>query len=328
MTPSNIKLHPFFNKNGQRSDLEIIIKDNNENHYIPVSIINGKEKGKTITLMAGIHGCEYPPIITLQEILKEINPSNLRGRLIIIPIANIGSFYRRSPFIHPDDQKNLNLCFPGSATGSISEKIAHWITQNIIPNTDILIDLHGGDSNEDLIPFSCYYNNENNKENTQIAKKLCEVSNLPFIVSFPYTISSTEPALYAFKQAVQDNIIGLSLEAGKLGNLQNDCVIILKQAIYNILNFTNLYPNTIHKKEKQTFLNGQNYIKAPKKGIFYSNYKSGDFIKQGEYIGHITDIFGNILEEIFSPCSGIILYKIGTPPVNKNETLFCIGYYS
>lgn len=313
---------------GNRQDLEIIFHQDKEHHRLPISIINGKEKGKTVALIAGIHGYEYPPIIALQDILKEITPHNLKGSLIIIPIANIGSFYKRTPFIHPDDQKNLNLCFPGNYSGSITEQIAYWITQNIIPNTDIFIDLHGGDANEDLIPFSCYYNNENNRENTQIAKKLCEVSNLPFIVSFPYTISSTEPALYAFKQAVQDNIIGLSLEAGKLGNLQNDCVTILKQAIYNMLNFTNLHPNITHKAEKQTFLNRQDYIKASEQGIFYSHHKSGNFIRQGEKLGYITDIFGNILEEIFSPCSGIILYKIGTPPVNKNETLFCIGYYS
>ena len=33
---------------------------------------------------------------------------------------------------------------------------------------------------------------------------------------------------------------------------------------------------------------------------------------------------GNLLQKISAPESGMILYKIGTPPVNKGETMFCI----
>ena len=309
----------------RKEDFNIIFNTEKEDHQLPICIINGKEKGVVFTIVAGIHGYEYPPIIALQEILNEINPKKLCGTLIILPIANIGAFYQRTPFLHPEDKKNLNKTFPGSPSGSISEQIANYITQNIIPNTDIFIDLHGGDANEDLVPFVCFYDNPKNLENTKKARQLSEISGLPMIVSYPYTISNKEPALYAFKQAVQLGKVSISIEAGKLGNLQSDNVTILKNAIYNILDFSKIYltEQKIKQKEQKLFTQ-QVYISSPKKGIFYSELKAGDFVRKGENLGYITDIFGRKLTNITTPTQGIILYKVGTPPINEGETLFCI----
>ena len=309
----------------RKEDFNIIFNTEKEDHQLPICIINGKEKGAVFTIIAGIHGYEYPPIIALQEILNEINPQKLCGTLIILPIANIGAFYQRTPFLHPEDKKNLNKTFPGSPSGSISEQIANYITQNIIPNTDIFIDLHGGDANEDLVPFVCFYDNPKNLENTQKARQLSEISGLPMIVSYPYTISNEEPALYAFKQAVQLGKVSISIEAGKLGNLQSDNVTILKNAIYNILDFSKVYFTEQKTKQKeQKLFTQQIYISSPKKGIFYSKLKAGDFVRKGENLGYITDIFGRQLSNITTPTQGIILYKVSTPPINEGETLFCI----
>ena len=309
----------------RKEDFNIIFNTEKEDHQLPICIINGKEKGAVFTIVAGIHGYEYPPIIALQEILDEINPQKLCGTLIILPVANIGAFYQRTPFLHPEDKKNLNKSFPGSPSGSISEQIANYITQNIIPNTDIFIDLHGGDANEDLVPFVCFYDNPKNLENTQKSRQLSEISGLPMIVSYPYTISNEEPALYAFKQAVQLGKVSISIEAGKLGNLQSDNITILKNAIYNILDFSKIYltEQKIKQKEQKLFTQ-QTYISSPKKGIFYSRLKAGDFVRKGENLGYITDILGRKLTNITTPTQGIILYKVGTPPINKGETLFCI----
>jgi predicted deacylase len=77
----------------------------------------------------------------------------LKGTLIVVPIANVGSFYKRTPFVNPSDHKNLNNAFPGSETGTITEQIANYITKQIIPQSDVFLDIHGGDANEDLLPF-------------------------------------------------------------------------------------------------------------------------------------------------------------------------------
>lgn len=313
------------NNPSKRTDLKIPFNEENPHHYIPISVISGKEKEPVFTILAGVHGYEYPPIMAVQELMKEIDPAKLKGTLIILPITNIGAFYERVPYLNPTDKKNLNTVFPGKENGTITEKIANYITKNIIPISDVFLDIHGGDANEDLVPFVCYYDNKDSVEKTKTALKLSEVSVLPYIVSYPYNISKTEPALYAFKQAVQNDIVALSLEAGKLGVNGADEVKMLKESIYNMIGIMKMYSSSPYKKpaSRKTFTK-QTYIKVPISGIFYSKHKAGEYVKKGEDLGYITDEFGNLLQKISAPESGMILYKIGTPPVNKGETMFCI----
>ncbi|SER88489.1 succinylglutamate desuccinylase/aspartoacylase domain-containing protein [Pedobacter rhizosphaerae] len=312
---------------GSRLDTLIAFDKNNELENLPLTLIKGRKQGAVFTIVAGIHGYEYPPIIAVQELLKEIDFNLLQGTLIILPLTNKASFYRRSPFINPLDGKNLNTAFPGSANGSITEKIAYWITKEVIANTDVFLDIHGGDSNEDLLPFVCYYNNQQEAEQTEKARLLSEASRMKYIVSYPYNLKKTEPAKYAFKQAVQDGVVALSVEAGKLGAVQTENVDLIKNAVYNMLNYSGMYNarktvNDVNRK----YLYNQTYVRVAEKGIFYSSVSSGDALTKGQNIGYITNDFGKILHRITAPVSGIVLYKVGTPPVNVGETLFCIGY--
>lgn len=313
---------------GKRIDTLVEFKTDPPYNYMPVTIISGKEKGPVFTIVAGIHGFEYPPITAVQELIKEIDPKKLKGTLIVVPIANVGSFYKRTPFVNPLDGKNLNNAFPGSASGTITEQIANYITKEIIPLSDVFLDIHGGDANEDLLPFICSYNNTLEEKNMFLSHKLSEISGINHIVSYPYTITKTEPSKYAFKQASQDGKTALSIEAGKLGNVQMESVHLIKKAVYNMLNYMKMFNEGTApvKNPSAVYLNNQEYVKADFSGNFHSNLKSGDYIKKGDKIGFISNEFGKVLGDVISPATGVILYKIGTPPVNKNETVFCIGY--
>ena len=294
---------------------------------LPISLIKGKNEGPVFTIVAGVHGYEYPPIIAVQKFMKEIDVKELSGTIIILPIANLGSFYNRTPFINPMDRKNLNNAFPGKSNSSVTDQIANFITNNIISISDVFLDVHGGDACEDLIPFVCYYNDEEQLKQTSMAKKLSENSGFQYVVSYPYNISSTEPAKYAFKQAVQDGKIALSIECGKLGNVQEENVELIVSGIYNMLSTINMHPTETRPHNAIIYRNSQDYIKSSVQGIFYSNLKAGDSVKQNQRVGHTTDEFGNIIEEYTSPKDGIILYKLATPPINIDDTVMCISSY-
>ncbi|MDM8173558.1 MULTISPECIES: succinylglutamate desuccinylase/aspartoacylase family protein [Olivibacter] len=295
---------------------------------LPISVMRGAKSGPIFTIVAGIHGFEYPPIIAVQELMKEIDTKQLTGTLIIIPVANTASFYRRSPFVNPIDHKNLNKSFPGKYDGTATERLAHLISQQVIPNSDVFLDIHGGDANEDLLPFVCYYDRRDKAEQTRVAKRLAEASDFEHIVSYPYTISDDEAALYAFKQAVQDGRIALSIECGKLGTVQVSAVKKIKQAVYNCLKEMDMYTDATKSDLTRTKVhyNRQEYISSHGQGIFYSTLLAGDRVTKGQQLGYITDVFGNKLQDVIAEVPGVILYKVGTPPVNKGETLFCIAY--
>lgn len=295
---------------------------------IPVTFIRGSLKGPTFTIIAGIHGMEYPTILSLLELRREIDPKKLKGNLIIIPIVNQTSFYQRRPFVNPMDSLNLNRVFPGDPKGSITEVMADFISREVFAVTDILLDMHGGDAGEDLIPFMCYYNNKEFEIQTKQSLLLCEASGFNTIVSYPYILQTDKSALYAFKQAVRQGITAFSMEIGKLGNWDRSELVMAKDAIYRMMSALKMYQRKkINPRNTSiTYYDGQTYVSVPVQGIFYSSFQAGDIVHKGTEIGYIADIFGNILNRLTAPKTGIILYKVGTPPVNKGETLFCIGH--
>lgn len=308
-------------------DLELKLDDKEHSVTLPIRVIKGKNEGPVFTIQAGVHGYEYPPIIAVQELMNEIDYSKLKGTLIIVPIANTASFSRRSPFYNPIDGLNLNTAFPGKKNGTITEQIAYQITNTVIPVSDIFLDIHAGDAGEDLLPFICYYNATDYAEQTLEAKRLSENSGFKHVVSYPYTLTKNQPALYAFKQAVQDGKIALSIESGKLGNVQKESVEEIKNSVYLMLKELKMYTKQNLKTVKEVInYNQQAYIKSDVQGIFYSDLKAGDDIKEGQVVGYATDFFGKKIKEFKSPVSGKVLYKIGTPPINMNETVFCIAY--
>ncbi len=293
---------------------------------IPVSIIKGKESGPVFTIVSGVHGFEYPPIISAQELIQELDPALLSGTVVVVPLANPGSFYSRTPFLNPQDNQNLNRVFPGNKNGSVTEKIADYITTTVIKHSDVFIDIHGGDANEDLLPFICYYNNGLMPKQTQKARTLTESSGFKYIVSYPYTLKESQAAKYAFKQAVQDEKVALSIECGKLGNVQDEAVDLIKSGVYNMLAKMGMYQTKKASDGDFIKINKQVYIKSKTQGFFSSDYSSGDQVDKGDVVGYIKDAFGGLISEVVASHSGVILYKIGTPPVNVDETLMCIGY--
>ena len=294
--------------------------------FLPLTVIKGKDKGIVFTILAGVHGAEYAPIIATQKLIKKFEVKRLSGTIIILPITNIGAFYSSTPYVNPIDNLNINRIFPGNKNGSVSEKIAHFIATKIIPVSDIFLDAHSGDANEDLLPFVCYYDNQNYPFQTKMAKELSEYSGFENVISYPYTIKNTEPALYAFKQATQVGKIALSFESGKLGYLQPKAVDRILRGYYRIFDKLEMYEyNALEDKTKFKRLNSPYYIKSKFQGILYSGYKAGDKVLKNNELGFITDEFGKIIERYFASKSGTILYMKGTPPVNIGDTVFSIS---
>ena len=94
-----------------------------------------------------------------------------------------------------------------------------------------------------------------------------------------------------------------------------------------MLHEMHMYPPHTSPHPNRIFLNHQLYTSATKKGIFYSEFKTGDHVEEGEIIGLTTNAFGEVIEEHRSPQKGIILYMLATPPINECDTVACISSY-
>ena len=124
---------------------------------------------------------------------------------------------------------------------------------------------------------------------------------------------------------MQDGKIALSIESGRLGIVEEETVELIEKGVLNMLHEMEMYEQQAPPHPNRIYLNHQLYIRAQEKGIFYSQLKAGDQVNKGEKVGYTTDEFGIVIEEHFAPQTGIILYKLSTPPINAGDTVMCVS---
>lgn len=285
---------------------------------LPAVVINGASSGKTILLTAGIHGAEYTGIQTLVELSNEIRPEDLKGALIIIPIANPTGFRSISPWTVPDDGKNLNRMFPGDENGSLSQKLAHTISQLLQSNVDFYVDLHAGDLYEQLTPY-VYYPGAAAQNIVSAAREAA------LILSVPYRVRSSASS-GAYNSAAILGIPSLLIERGGNGQWSRQEVDNYKADIYRLLShlgltFTNPPSENILQKE----LVAAFYPTAEVDGLWYPSVTAGQCIQKNDLLGEIRDCFGNTLQTCFAKETSIVLYRTTSLSIRKGDPTVAYG---
>ena len=296
--------------------------------FIPITVHHGINKGPVLSLIAGIHGSEYSPIIAMQAMAKTVDPSQLNGTLVIVHIANIPAFTGRTVYFSPNDLKNLNRSFPGSINGTITDRIADVLTNEVIARSDYLVDIHAGDANESLRPsYSAYYAEAGGDKVIKESKRLAIAFGLDTIVQFAGSYKSVNEAIYTSAQAVTLGVPAIDIESGELGIVDNKYIDPIIVGSLNIMRELDMIIGQPKLPTNPLLINSRTRIYSNHDGIFYADPKisAGDYITAGTSLGTITDYHGNTLENIRAPASGVLLILFGTPPVNKGDNIVVIG---
>ena len=123
-------------------------------HLPVVSIRNGE--GPTVVLTGGNHGDEYEGPIALLKLVRTLAPSQVSGRVTVIPALNYAAVMDGAR-VSPIDGVNMNRAFPGRRDGSVTQMIAHFVQHRILPACDALFDIHSGGKTMMFSPFACYH---------------------------------------------------------------------------------------------------------------------------------------------------------------------------
>ena len=295
-----------------------------EGTTIPVTVVHGASDGPVLALIAGIHGYEYPPITALQAIRTQVDPVALSGTIILVHIANMPAFLGRTIYYSPVDDKNLNRMFPGDPDGTISQRIAHILTTEVINQTTYRIDLHGGDGNEALRPY-VYMPVTGNAVFDSKIEGLAVAFGLDHIVMDTGPQHAHGPSLFTDQTAVERGIPAITTETGKSGSNASYWVELAEKGIWNVLRHLDMIPEDEVINTGITWLGDYKVITSPRSGIFRAVTKDGYFVAEDAVVGVLMDFFGNELLTIRAPFSGVVNYVISTPPVNEGEPVAMIS---
>lgn len=299
--------------------------------FIPITVFHGSNEGPVLSLIAGIHGSEYSPILSMQELPALLDASQMSGTLIIVHIANMPAFTGRTIYFGPQDLKNLNRSFPGKADGTVTERIAHALTTHVIKPADYVIDIHSGDGNESLRPsYSAYYAEAGGEEVIRESERIAVAFGLETVVQFGGSYDSVDKAIYTSAQAVTLGIPAMDVESGELGIIDDVFIDPITDGALNVMRELDMIAGDPELPANPLFVAERARIYSEHTGIWYSDplVQTGDYVTEGTRLGHITDYHGNELQTIYAPGSGVLLILFGTPPVNEGDNIVVVGRVS
>jgi predicted deacylase len=302
-----------------------VAKGSDEATRIPITIIHGVRPGPTITLIAGVHGAEYAPIIALQRLRSRLDAKKTAGTIVLVQVANLPSFLKRTIYYGPVDGKNLNRVFPGKADGTLSERIAFTLVDKLFRRTDYLIDIHCGDSNEALVPYVAYYTEHEDPTIVEKSKAMALAFGIEYVKAISGRSKDFNTAVYSTNASFLLGKPTMAVESGELGRTDEASVSRIEQGAFNVLRHLRMLAGVPPKHVKHVFVIRDETIRAKETGIFYPLMPRGSVVQKGAKLGYLTDFFGNRLSEIRAPFDGVVLYILGTPPVSAGEPLVSLG---
>lgn len=294
---------------------------------IPVIVVNGSKPGPSLALIAGSHGTEYASIVALQKLAQAANPMALSGSLIIVPLVNPASFAQKVPHLNPVDGKNMNRYYPGKPDGSQTERSSWAISKQVVEKCDYLIDLHGGDLDENLRRYS-YWANTGKASLDRVSRGMVLAFGLDHIIIQDFRTAPSNGAVTITRYAASIGKPCVTAEAGHAGRTDAADVDVLIQGSMNVMRHLKMLPGDAAPVEHPLWIGHVAVLASETEGVFYPLFGPEAYVSQGMKIGYVTDYFGKKIWDAEAPVSGVIVYIGAVPSMKKGDTVAYIGELS
>lgn len=289
----------------------------------PFTVIRGAADGPHVAVTSGVHPAEYPAIEANIRFARDLDPRALRGTVVSLPLVDVPAFYARTPFVCPIDNKNPNRYMPGSPDGTFTEVMNDAVFRSVMIQADALVDLHGGDMVEALVPFTIYATGGDAAVDAK-SRAMGLAYGLPYLVSSsPVTGGSGGTTIRA---AADAGIPAILTEAGACGLLTEPETHQHETGIANVLRHLGMIDGDPTPPMTPILeLAGMTAVPSPAEGMWYPAVVVGDPVRAGEPIGHIGSIFGETLAELVAPSDGYILYITSSPAMRAGGLTLVVG---
>lgn len=291
---------------------------------IPVTVVHGAKPGPVLSVVSGSHGTEYASIIAVLELGGLLDPAQLSGTVILVPLVNRASFDQKAVHVNPVDGKNMNRFYPGRMDGSQTERASFLMTKQVVEPSDHLIDLHGGDLDESLRPYS-YWTKTGNEKQDRISREMVLAFGLDHIIISADRPKDPAASRYLENTASTRGKPSITAEAGHAGSVEPEDVRALVRGCLGVMRYLKMLPGTPKLVESPVWIASVRSVTSEQAGVFYPLVKRGSYVAKGTRLGYVTDYFGQTLFEAQAPEAGVVLYICAVPSMKKGDTIANIG---
>jgi predicted deacylase len=288
---------------------------------IPVAVIHGARPGPTVAFVAGSHGTEYSSIIAMQRLIPRIDATKLAGTVIVVPIINIASWTSMTPHLNPVDRKGMNASYPGDPNGTQTQRALALMASQVVAPADVVVDLHGGDLDENLRPYSYWFRSGRAAQDSA-ALELIRAFGLDHIIVTDVDPAAPNAGRSLSGQALVRGKTVLVAEAGRSGIVAPSDVTALVDGSLNVLGALKMLDRKVVPVRRPVWLSGAGArVAADSAGVFIASVDRDARVTKGQLLGYTTDFLGRKTGDIRSPIAGLVTFIRGVPSMWPRATL-------
>lgn len=269
------------------------------------------EDGPILGLIAGMHGDEINGMEIVRRILDRGLHQVKRGTVVCMPIINVYGFLNFSRDV--PDGKDVNRSFPGSRGGSLASRVAYHLMHDVIPFIDVGIDFHTGGAMRTNYP--------------QVRAVLREPANVELANAFhaPFTIDAPFRPNSLRREAARKGKNIIVYEGGESLRFDYDAIDQGVDGTLRLMKHLGMIDSAPEIKEASKVIWTTSWVRAKHAGLFHPNVKCGQMVHKGDWVGTLTDPFGEFKEQVKASETGYVIGMNNSPVINAGDALMHLG---
>jgi len=287
---------------------------------LPVLVARGRQPGKTMVVLGGVHGDEYEGMAATRDVFRGLDPWEMHGSFIGVPVCNPPAFAAKSR-TSPLDGLNLARVFPGDANGTISQRIAHVITTSILEHADFLIDLHSSGSYMAMAHLIGHFQGTN--EQARISREAALRFGIPLVWGHEAVGIGR-----SLTPAHERGIPWLYTECPSGGWLHEDYAASYADGVRNVMRYLDILPGDAEPLSEYEAISGEGdtdkSLAAPVAGFLRPLAELKSRVRRGEVLAVVEDLAGVTLAEITAPSDGMVILRRETPSVVAGDLTYLL----
>jgi predicted deacylase len=280
----------------------------------------GATHGPHVVILGGVHGDEYEGIAAAACVWHDLDAQALRGTVSIVPTANLpacGAGTRTSPI----DGLNLARTFPGDVNGSVTERIAHSLSE-LIRTADLLIDLHSAGQHY-AMPLLC----GSYVADDELGRR-CQAAALAFGAPIYWAHPDISPGR-SLSVALDAGIPSIYVECGGGGRVRSTDLAAYRQGVLRVLAQCGALPDVLPAAPPGMRLRSSGDVDlalaVTHRGILLEGVALLQGVRRGDVLGQVIDERGQVLETLHAPADGIVVMARRTARVCPGDGAYLLA---
>jgi N-alpha-acetyl-L-2,4-diaminobutyrate deacetylase len=291
--------------------------------FVPIATIANGD-GPTVLVSGGNHGDEYEGQIALLRLIQELDPAQVHGRIVVVPIISKDAS-RSNTRMWPSGA-NFNRSFPGRPDGPPNEQIADYFTRVLFPMSDVVIDIHSGGRTAWFIPCSHMHVVDDPAQRKAMLEGM-QAWNSDY--HFLY-IDVNGTGLLPVEAENQGKVV-ITTELGGGGRVPAPVHELAWSGLTNVLRHVGVLEGEVVRRETPaTILDGRdqrNYVICEEDGLFEGLLEPGAEVREGDPVARLwfPDALDRPPTVLRAPLDGVVACIRAIPLVEAGDAAFTTG---